>query len=159
MSSTPYVVEIVNFSKLPAFKNPNVLQQKYLEEGLTVKQMSVLLGCGETVIKKYLRQFGIRKAEVQEVRHKANLKYGQKLISGQVFEHKQESHIKKAILDMYQDQGMSVTAIAHLLTQMKVPTKKRGKKWDHSVVISILKGENAYQPKRQPKGNSNSSFE
>lgn len=77
------------------------------------------------------------------------MKYGQKIVAGQVQVHKQEAHIKQAILDMYQNQGLSVTAIARLLTQMKVPTKKRGKGWDHSVVIEILTREGVYQPKRK----------
>lgn len=149
MSSIPYVVDIVKFLEAPAYKNPNVLRQKYLEEGLTVKQLGVLLGCGPTTIKKQLRHYNIKKSEIQEIRHKANLKYGQKIVAGQVQEHKQEAHIKQAILDMYKSQGLSVTAIARLLTQMKVPTKKRGKGWDHSVVIEILTREGIYQPKRK----------
>jgi transposase len=145
----PYIVDMVNLFEVPAYKKPDVLRQKYLEEGLTVKQISVLLGCGPTTIKKQLRHFNIKKSEIQEVRHKANLKYGQKLITGQIHEHKQETHIMQAILDMYQNQALSVTAIARLLTQMKVPTKKRGKGWDHSVVIDILAREGVYQPKRK----------
>lgn len=35
--SMPHVVDIVNLSEVPTYKNPNVLRQKYLEEGLTVK--------------------------------------------------------------------------------------------------------------------------
>ena len=152
LSSIPYAVEIINFSRVPAYKNPIVLRQNYLENGLTVKQMSVLHGCGETVIKKHLRLFGIKKTEHTKVRHKANLEYGKKLISGKVSDHKQESNVKRAILDMYVQEGLTVTAIARVLTQMKIPTKKRGKKWDHSVIIDILKREAVYQPKRQPKG-------
>jgi hypothetical protein len=89
LSSIAYVVDIVNFSEVPAYKKPNVLQQKYLEEGLTIKELGVLLGCGPTTIKKQLRHFNIKKSEAQEIRHKANLKYGQKLIAAQVQEHKQ----------------------------------------------------------------------
>jgi len=152
LSSTPYSSEIIEFSAVPACKNPIVLQQNYIENGLTVKQMSVLHGCGETVIKKHLKQFGIRKTEVMKCRSKTNLSFGEKLKSGKVLEHKTEANIKKAIIDMYTKEGLSVTAIARVLTQMKVPTKKRGKKWDHSVVTAILKRESVYQPKRPPRG-------
>ena len=69
------------------------------------------------------------------MRHKANLKYGQKLVSGKVSDHKRESSIKKTIIDMYVNEGLAVTAIARILTQVKIPTKKRGKKWDHSVIL------------------------
>ncbi len=152
MSSIAYAAEIVKLSRVPDYKNPIVLHQNYIENGLTVKQMGVLHGCGETVIKKYLKQFGIRKTEVMKCRSKTNLSFGEKLKSGKVLEHKTEASIKKAIIDMYTREGLSVTAIARVLTQMKVPTKKRGKKWDHSVVTAILKRESVYQPKRPPRG-------
>jgi hypothetical protein len=151
LSSIAYAVEIVKLSRVPDYKNPVVLHQNYIENGLTVKQMSVLHGCGETVIKKYLKLHGIRKTVAMKVRHKANIEYGKKLVSGHVSGHKKETEIKNAIVNMYLDEGLSVTAIARVLTQMKVPTKKRGKKWDHSVVTDILKREAVYQPKRQPK--------
>ena len=80
----------------------------------------------ETVIKKHLRLFGIRKTENMQMRHKANVEYGKKLVSGKVSDHKQESRVKQAIVDMYVNEGLTVTAIARVLTQMKVPTKKRG---------------------------------
>jgi len=53
---------------------------------------------------------------------------------------------------MYVNEGLTVTSIARVLTQMKIPTKKRGKKWDHFVVIDILERESVYKPKRQPRG-------
>ena len=150
--STAYIIEITSFSRVPLYENEIVLQQNYLEKGLTVKEMSVLLGCGSTTIKKQLRRFNIRKIEVQEVRHKSNLKYGQKLISGKIIEHKKETNIQRTIVDMYLNEGLTVTSIARLLTQMKIPTKKRGKRWDHSIIIEILKREGVYNPKRTAKG-------
>ncbi|MEZ4742907.1 MAG: recombinase family protein [Bdellovibrionota bacterium] len=152
MFSFPYAIENTIFLELPAFKNPIVLRKKYLEKGLTVKQMSVLLGCGETSLKKYLKQFGIRKTEVQEVRHKENLKYGQRLISGKLKEHKKELSIKNAITEMYFEQELTTTAIAKILTHMKIPTKKQGKKWDHSTVRRILEREDGYREKCQQRG-------
>lgn len=152
LSSLPYAVEIIPFSKLQPYTNECVLRQFYLEKGHSVKQMSVLLGCGTTTIKKWLRHYKIKKNPVQEVRHRANLKYGQKLVNNKPVQHKQESQIKQAIIDMYVNEELSITAIARLLTQMKIPTKKRGKKWDHSVISDILQREGIYQSKRQPRG-------
>lgn len=77
--STAYIIEITSFSRVPLYENEIVLHQNYLEKGLTVKEMCVLLGCGSTTIKKQLRRFNIRKTEVQEVRHKSNLRKGKKL--------------------------------------------------------------------------------
>ncbi len=151
LSSLAYVNEIIEFSRLPAYENQIVLQQNYLEKGLSAKEISVLLGCGTTKIKKELRRFEIKKTGV-EIRHKKNLKYGQKIVSGKIQNHKQELNTQKAIIKMHTKEGLSASAIARVLTEMKVPTKKQGKKWDHSVVIDILKRENVYQSKRQPKG-------
>lgn len=75
---------------------------------------TVLLGCGETSLKKYLKQFEIRKTEVQEVRHKENLKYRQRLLSGKLKEHKKELSIKNAMTEMYFEQELTTTVIAKI---------------------------------------------
>lgn len=102
-------------------------------------------------LRKNCDVLGSKKTGV-EVRHKKNLKYGQKLVSGKIENHKQELNTQKAIIKMHTKEGLSASAIARVLSQMNVPTKKQGKKWDHSIVIDILKREGIYQSTRQPKG-------
>jgi hypothetical protein len=50
---------------------------------------------------------------------------------------------------MYVDEGLLPQSIAGLLDTMKVPTKRQGKKWDHSVVIAILRREGIYKQSRK----------
>ncbi|MBX9766326.1 MAG: recombinase family protein [Bdellovibrionales bacterium] len=53
---------------------------------------------------------------------------------------------------MYKEENLAPTAIARILDAMKIPTKKQGKKWDHSIVIDILKREGIYiQSRKSPQ--------
>ena len=148
LSSLPYIVEIIPLSRKPAYQDEIVLHLNYLEKGLSVKEMSVLLGCKPTTIKFYLKRYGIRKSE-KYIRHRANLRYGEKLFKSKVQTHKTEERVKNAIVKMYSEKNLSLRAIADILNEMKVPTKKQGKAWGHSVIREILKRENLYQPRRK----------
>lgn len=50
---------------------------------------------------------------------------------------KTEERVKNAIIKMYSEQNLSLRAIAGILNEIKVPTKKQGKSWDHSVIREI----------------------
>ncbi len=47
--------------------------------------------------------------------------------------HKSELLVIETIKRMYREEHLRPRSIASLLDTMKVPTKRRGKKWDHSV--------------------------
>ena len=105
------------------------------------------MGCSATTVKKYLKEFGLKKGQGSG-RHWNKLAYGEKIQKGRVVAHKSEQQLLDSIKQIYVDEGLTVTAIARILTSMKVPTKKQGKKWDHSVVADILTRVGIYQPKR-----------
>ncbi len=42
------------------------------------------------------------------------------------------------------DEGVGTNAIARFLDAVKLPTKRQGKDWDHSMVTAILKREGVY---------------
>jgi len=46
---------------------------------------------------------------------------------GKISDHKQENNITQAIVDLHFSEGLSVTALARVLSQMKMPTKKEAK--------------------------------
>lgn len=118
-------------------------------EGLSAKKIAAEVGCGLTTIKDHLRKYGLTKGGRGTAKHKAKLAYGKKLVKGQIKSHCRETDTIESIKDMYSKQGHTPTAIARILNTMKVPTKKRGKKWDHSVIIDILKREGLYKVTRK----------
>lgn len=142
------MIEIIPLSRKPAYQDEIVLRKNYLEKELSIKEMSVLLGRKPTSIKFYLKRYGIRKSE-KYIRHKANLRYGEKILKVKIETHKTEERVKRAIIKMYSEQNLSLRAIAGILNEMKIPTKRQGKGWDHSVIREILKRENLYQPKEK----------
>ena len=139
LSSIPYFSETITFSTQSLRFEKSVLRQKYIDEGLTAAKLALELGCSLTTMKKYLREFGIVKG--QGAKCKTNLALGEKIEKGKVVDHKRELWVKETIVKMHQEEGLGFRAIARILTSMKVPTKKQGKKWDHSVVRDIVRRE------------------
>ena len=142
MLDVPYVSETIKFSTLSQRLQKNVLRQKYIDERFSAAQLTSELGCSLTTMKKYLREFGIVKG--RGAKCKTNLGLGEKIEKGKVVDHQRELWVKETIIKMHQEEGLGFRAIARILTSMKIPTKKRGKKWEHSVVRDILRRERIY---------------
>jgi predicted transcriptional regulator len=122
------------------------LHQKFIEQGLSSQRIADEIGCSITTVKKYLKEYELKKGSGSG-RHWNKLAYGEKIQKGRVVDHKSEKQILESIRRMYCDEGIGVSAIARILTSMNVPTKKQGKKWDHSVVTDILIRAGIYKPK------------
>ena len=145
--SIPYLIDFIEVFRLPDYQNKDVLQQKFLVEGLSAAQMAKEFGCSKTAVKDHLRKFGIRKNTVNgKTRH--NLAVGEKIIKGQVVAHQREGKLLASIQQMHTKEGLSATAIARILNTMKVSTKRQGRAWDHSVVVAILKRQGIYRSQR-----------
>ena len=138
LSSKHYLSDIITLSEPLPFKECGVLRQKFIVEGLSAREIAKRLGCSSTTVKKYLRLYGIRKG-IRRGKARYNLALGEKMVKGRVMPHKAELRIQSMIIDMHKNEKLPARAIARLLDTMKVPTKRQGKKWDHSVVIDILK--------------------
>ena len=143
-SSGPYALDVIVLSEPPKVKDRNVLHQKFIVEGLSSTELARQFGCSRSTVKKYLRLHNIRKGTPNgKTRH--NLALGEKLVKGRVTSHKAELRAKGMIVDMHTKEGLPARAIARVLDTMKVPTKRQGKKWNHSVVVDILKREGAWK--------------
>ena len=136
--------DTTELSRTPSIKNKRVLHQKFIVEGMSSLQIAKDLDCSRTTtIKKYLRKYEIKKG-IPNGKTRHNLAYGERIIKGKVFSCQKELRVIISIVNMYKKEGLTVTAIARILKTMKVPTKKQGKRWDHSVVIGILKRNGKY---------------
>jgi Recombinase len=96
-----------------------------------------------------LRLYGFSKGGPARGVHREKLAYGKRVNGSHLESHKREAQIIKSIKEMYQKNGLGPVAIARILDTMKVPTKKQGKKWDHSVVKAILEREGIYKKTRK----------
>ena len=144
-----YLIDSIQISALPAYLNKILLHSKYVDEGLSAKKIALLLGCSKTTIKAQLRQFRLTKGGSGSQAHKENLAFGTRLVGHRLISHKGESSVIATISRMYSKEGLRPRTIAGILDTMKIPTKRQGKKWDHSVVIAILKREGIYKKSRK----------
>lgn len=87
-------------------------------------------------VRMALIRAGIPLRKRQDRGRPSNINYGKRLVKGQRIEHLAEQRVIRAIIDMNRD-GLSFRKIATFLTQIKVPTKRRGQKWHGEVVRNI----------------------
>ena len=71
------ILDIIQFPKPSAVTDKSVLHQKFIVEGLSSAHVAKELGCSKTTVKKYLRQYNIRK-NTPNGKSKFNLALGEK---------------------------------------------------------------------------------
>lgn len=155
-SPTTYLIDTIKISEPPRYSDKSFLHEKYVVEGLSAKSLADLLGCSTTTVKARLREFRLTRGGSGNAVHREKLAYGKRIVGNRETSHKREIQIIETIKRMYADEHLRPRSIASLLDTMKVPTKRRGKKWDHSVVIAILKRAGIYKQSRkspQKEGN------
>ena len=150
MFSFLYAMDIISIYQLPGYKKEIVLRDLYLKNDLTASQIAKKFCSTPRSVKYYLHKYGIRKNK-NPARSKQNLALGKRLQNGKLVDHKQELRTIKTISDLYLKQQLSTRKIAEILNTLKVPTKRQGKNWDHSTIISVLKKQGVY--KLKTKGN------
>jgi hypothetical protein len=132
------VIDSLRLFEVPIWKNHSFLHQKYIIEGLSIRQISTLvMSSKEAVRKELLIQKVPLRDKSQHHGHPAQLRYGHRFTQSQLIENKTEQRTIEAIKQMKQE-GLSLRAIARCLSQIKVPTKNRGKKWHPEMVRRIL---------------------
>lgn len=122
------------YQEKPVFTK-SFLHQKYEQEGLSLRQIADLKMSSKSIVRDALIHFGI------ELRGKGsgetNPRFGRRKIGNRTVAHRAEARVIDIISKM-ELEGMSLRAIARILNEMKVPTKKPGSKWHHHTVKSVL---------------------
>ena len=136
-----------NIYKTSPLISESVLRQKYLEHGLSARDIAMEFACSTHCIMSLLIKYKIpRRSPCKSQQHSRRV-YGKKKLNGQIITHKAEQRTIETIKNMYSKEGLYPQAIAKLLDTMKIPTKHQGKGWHHNTVIKILKREGIYNPK------------
>ncbi len=141
-------MDSIKFLEPPKYSDKCFLHEKYVVEGLSAKDLADLLGCSKTTVKARLREFALTKGGSGKAVHREKLAYGKRIVGNRETTHKGELQVIETIKRMYAEEHLRPRSIARLLDTMKVPTKRQGKKWDHSVIIAILKREGLYKQSR-----------
>jgi hypothetical protein len=134
------VIDSLRLFEPQTWRNKSFLQQKYVQEGLSIRQIAEqVVSSKEAVRTEILRQGIPLREKSQHHGRPAQLKFGQRVMKDQLIDHKSEQRVVDSIRQM-KDEGLSLRAISRCLDQMKVPTKMRGKKWHPEMVKRILDG-------------------
>lgn len=132
------VIDSIKLFEPQTWRNKSFLHQKYVLEGLSIRQIAELIvSSKEGVRAEILRQGIPLRKKSQHHGHPAQPRFGRRVIKGTVIEHKAERRVIDSVRQM-KDEGLSLRAIARCLDQMKVPTKSQGKKWHPEMVKRIL---------------------
>jgi hypothetical protein len=129
----------MGFEWTKIYKQRDVLHQKYVVEGKSSAQVAKEIGSAKQTVLGNLRRLDIE-IRPREVAYKQCItmpKYGKKVIRGEEVIHLAEERTIKAVKEM-KEQGFTILQICTLLDKLKIPTKRRGKKWGPSMVRRIL---------------------
>ena len=138
VSSTPQLIDFISYSPDKPLLNREFLHQKYVTEGLSLAQISREIFSSKSTIRKALMDNGIPLRELHRPHgNSAQLRFGRKKIANKVVPHLAELRVVRAIEDL-RSKGFSLRQIAQFLTQIKVPTKLRGKAWHPQMIKRIL---------------------
>ncbi len=136
-ASIPYVHDTVVYFEEQVYKQKSYLHEKYVVDGLSLRQIAVQNFTSRQSITKHLKLNGIeiRQPRTFTSRNK-NPHYGEKRIKGITVEHKAELNVADVIRDL-KGQGVSFREIAKHMTKLGISTKKKGQGWHPMMVKRI----------------------
>jgi hypothetical protein len=135
----PYeTLDRLEFSHTPPYHDERVLHQKYVVDGLSIRQIADEFLSSKEAVRMGLIKAGITLREVCKPHgRQSQPKYGQRKLKGNVVAYKLEQKIIRTAAQM-SEQGLSLRQIAKNLSAMGVPTKCNGKKWHPEMVKRLL---------------------
>ena len=123
---------------LPITFNRDVLHEKYIVQGRNLRQIAAEFSSSKTAVRGALVRFGIPLRGVGSGPTSPQaLPFGKRRAGERVVDHAGEQRTLASILKMHRE-GLSQCAIARILTEMKVPTKRQGAGWRQETVRKIL---------------------
>ena len=136
-SSKLYLPDTIEFICKPLYQDKSFLHHLYIEKGLTIEQIAAKIVSSKNAVRDGLLKFDI------PIRENKPPRFGEKKVKGEVKNKLSEKRIIEAIVDM-RKKGMGLRMIANMLTKMKVPTAKGGKKWYPEVIKRVLMRKGNY---------------
>ncbi len=119
-------------STTPLFRSKSFLNQKYTVEGLSARQIAVLIGCGHSTINTTLIRHGITKKKQAS----GWLTYGTKMEGGKRVSHFRENLVIESI-QRKRKAGWSYQKISDWLSNRGIRTPAGQTRWYHSTVKRI----------------------
>lgn len=123
---------------VPAYKDHDFLRRKYVEEGLSIKQISTLISSSKDTVRQGLLRAGVQLREHGKPHGRPSQpKFGKRLQGEREVDHKGEQKVVGVVREL-RAQGLTLRQVAQTLSQLGVPTKCRGKGWHPEMVRRVL---------------------
>ena len=111
----------------PDYKNHDLLRQKYVEDGLSIKQISRLTASSKDSVRKGLAAAGIAiRQHGRHHGHPSQPQFGKRIKNGRETDFKAEQKVVGVIREL-REQKMTLRKIGQALTKLGVQTKAEGK--------------------------------
>lgn len=131
--SSPKFTIISSICTMPLFKNKEFLSEKYEVEGLSARQIALLIGCSHSVINRALESFGITKT----LRRGGWVEFGWKMKNGKLVKHiRQQMVIQQMLRKRFR--GWSYSKIATWLNAKGIESTSSKSMWYHTTVARIV---------------------
>jgi hypothetical protein len=129
----------LEFMLIPPYRNPIMLHQKYVGEGLSLAQIAEEFFSSKEAVREGLIRAGIavREPHLPHNGRQSQARFGERRVKGKTVELKTEQRVIDAIQEMRAN-GLGFRPIARCLTQMQIPTKCRGQRWHPEMVRRIV---------------------
>ena len=116
----------------------DVITRLYAKEGLSAREIAKRFSCSKSTVLKQLKKNGI-KIRLRHLPHgrQSQPRFGNKRIHGKITSHKEEMKTVGVIKNLY-DKGLSLREICKIMSEMKIPTKNKSRKWHPEMIKRIL---------------------
>jgi uncharacterized protein YoaH (UPF0181 family) len=118
------------------YRNKELLEQKYLLERRSIKEISREWACSRSVVAKYLKDYSIPLSP-HDSKNKSRVGYGEAWRDRQVVAHKKEQELIEKMKKL-RAEGLSYNKIAAVLNGWGIRTKTGKGKWTGKQVHQIL---------------------
>lgn len=116
-------------------KGKDFLEQEYVQNQRSVRDIAKGLGCSHSTILANLKRFGIPIRDAIPNNYKrGQVAYGKRKLRSREVEHKRELEVLAKIQHL-RSQGFSNWKIADVLNTMGIPTKTRRAKWQAPTAV------------------------
>lgn len=111
---------------------------KYIDEGLSIKQIAELCESSKAAVLHDLLRFGIPiRKHGQPHGRPSQPRYGKRLVRGSERDYQVEQKVIEAIQDL-RIQRMTLREVGKTLTRLGIPTKCKGRGWHPEMVRRVL---------------------
>jgi hypothetical protein len=132
------IVDTIRFYEPPAWKNQSFLHQKYVLEGLSLRQIASEVMSSKYAVRKEILEANIKlRGKSHHNGNPSQVKFGQRVVKKKLIDLKVEQRVIDSVRKM-KEEGLGLRAIARCLNEMKIPTKNRGKAWHPEMVKRLI---------------------